>query len=205
MQNRKYAVLIDGGFIIAKLRSRMEAFPGPRDVVAECQRIRKHPVLKDGRLLRAFFYHAPPATEDMCNPIDKSVIRLRSTPIFTETQRLLEALELEPDFALRLGETFPIGWKLGKRALKCLSANPRPVHAEDLIPDIQQKGVDLRIGLDIARLALKRLVESVVVVTGDSDMVPAFKFARREGLRVYLDHMGHGVRRELRAHADLVL
>jgi len=54
--------------------------------------------------------------------------------------------------------------------------------------------VDLRICLDI-----------IVVVTGDSDLVPAIRFARREGVRILLDHMGHGVRRDLKAHADEVL
>ena len=71
--------------------------------------------------------------------------------------------------------------------------------------NIEQKGVDLRIGLDIARLALRQLVDTLVVVTGDSDMIPAFKFARSEGIRVFLDHLGGPVKRELKAHADLVL
>jgi len=69
---------------------------------------------------------------------------------------------------------------------------------------VQQKGVDLRIGLDIALLSLRQLASSIVVVTGDSDLIPAFKFARREGMRVYLDHLGGPVRRELKAHADIV-
>ena len=73
------------------------------------------------------------------------------------------------------------------------------------MPDISQKGVDIRIGLDIASIALKRLVRSVVLVTGDSDLVPAMKFARKEGLKVYLECMGHRVRPELKAHSDLVL
>jgi len=81
----------------------------------------------------------------------------------------------------------------------------RAIQANDLIPNIEQKGVDLRIGLDIARLSLGKLVDIIVVVTGDSDMVPAFKFARREGVRVYLDHLGHGVKRTLKAHVDVVL
>lgn len=68
-----------------------------------------------------------------------------------------------------------------------------------------QKGVDIRIGLDIAWIAIKGLADVLVLVTGDSDFVPAMKFARKEGLRVYLDAMGHGIRRELKAHADLVL
>ncbi len=42
----------------------------------------------------------------------------------------------------------------------------------------------------------------IVTVTGDSDLVPAFKFARREGLRVFLCHLGHAIKRQLHAHAD---
>lgn len=88
--------------------------------------------------------------------------------------------------------------------MRALSKAPRKLTATDLVPNIEQKGVDLRIGLDIARLALQHIVDVIVVVTGDSDLVPAFKFARREGIRIYLDHMGHGVKRELKVHTDLI-
>lgn len=63
----------------------------------------------------------------------------------------------------------------------------------------------MRIGLDIASLALKRLVTDVAVVTRDSDMVPAFKLARREGLRVHLDRLGVGRCEELCIHSDTVI
>lgn len=80
------------------------------------------------------------------------------------------------------------------------------IEARDIRPKILQKGVDMRIGLDIASLALKRLVSTIVVASGDSDLVPAFKLARTEGLRVYLAPLGSPtVRRELKAHADRVL
>jgi uncharacterized LabA/DUF88 family protein len=62
-----------------------------------------------------------------------------------------------------------------------------------------------RIGLDIARIALRQSAQVICVITGDSDLIPAFKFARREGLRVYLDYLGMPIRRELRAHADVVI
>ncbi|KQT87936.1 NYN domain-containing protein [Aurantimonas sp. Leaf443] len=111
-----------------------------------------------------------------------------------------------PDVALRQGETSVSGWALGNAALKDIDKNgPRMPAATDFVPKIEQKGVDLRIGLDIARLSLRRLVSAIVVVTGDSDMVPAFKFARREGMRVYLDHMGHGVKRDLKVHVDRIV
>ena len=38
-----------------------------------------------------------------------------------------------------------------------------------------QKGVDIRIGLDIARIAVKHIVDIIVLVTGDSDFVPVMK------------------------------
>jgi uncharacterized LabA/DUF88 family protein len=63
----------------------------------------------------------------------------------------------------------------------------------------------MRVGLDMARLALRETVRAVIVVTGDSDFVPAFKFVRREGVKVILDPMGHNVRTELREHADIVI
>jgi len=69
----------------------------------------------------------------------------------------------------------------------------------------QQKGVGMKIGLDLAWIALKRIVDAIVLIAGDADFVPALKFARKEGLRVYLETLGHSVRRELKAHADVVL
>ena len=84
--------------------------------------------------------------------------------------------------------------------------NKSSIEARDIVPRIEQKGVDMRIGLDIDSLALKRIVDAIVIVTGDSDLVPAMKLARREGLQVFLDTLGQQfVRAELRAHADAVL
>ena len=96
-------------------------------------------------------------------------------------------------------------WKIGDSAYKSMIKNQRVLQAKDLVPNITQKGVDLRIGLDIARLSLRQLVSTIVVVTGDSDLIPAFKFARREGLRIVLDAMGHSIRRDLKAHADITI
>ncbi len=42
-------------------------------------------------------------------------------------------------------------------------------------------------------------------VTGDSDLIPTMKLARTEGLKVYVEALGNPIRREPRAHADLVL
>jgi uncharacterized LabA/DUF88 family protein len=202
----RYAILVDGGFLRVKLRRRNQHFPTVSEVTAEMDRIRAHPALAGLGLLRIYYYDAPPATGKLANPIDGSEIDLGTGPVYSANFGLQQSLEMLPDFALRSGEMSVNGWSLGQAALKNLAEQgSRPIVAQDLVPNIQQKGVDLRIGLDIARLALRQLVEVIVVVTGDSDVVPAFKFARREGLRVYLDHLGHGVKRDLKAHTDLVL
>ena len=41
----------------------------------------------------------------------------------------------------------------------------------------------MKIGIDITWLSLKRLVKQIILISGDSDFVPASKLARREGIR----------------------
>ena len=205
MGSNSYALLLDGGFVAVRLSRALKRFPTADDIEAACERIKAHELLKDMRLLRAYFYNAPPFTETVTNPIDSSRIELGRDPNVARNTSLHDSLEMKPDFALRMGTTVCHGWKVNRSALRDLARTSRPLRAEDMQPHIEQKGVDLRIGLDIARLSLNRLVSTIVIVSGDSDLVPAFKFARREGIRVYLDTMRHGVRRELKAHADRIL
>jgi uncharacterized LabA/DUF88 family protein len=200
----RYAILLDGGFVVPKLRFKLRRFPVADDVMALCSRISADPSLRGLGLLRIYFYNAPPYTEATENPISKVKINRAETESVRAWMSLHAKLELAPDVALRMGETVCHGWKITQKALKEMDGM-RPIGADDIVPHIEQKGVDLRIGLDIARLSLNRLVSTIVAVTGDSDLVPAFKFARREGLRVYLDCMKHGVRKELKVHADRLL
>jgi uncharacterized LabA/DUF88 family protein len=96
------------------------------------------------------------------------------------------------------------GWKIrhGRLPEKDSSVT---LTAPDLEPNIHQKGVDMRLGLDIAALTLKAHVEALVLVAGDSDFVPAMKFARREGAQLFLVTLGHSVRADMLEHSDLVL
>jgi uncharacterized LabA/DUF88 family protein len=202
----KYAILVDGGFIKKKLFSRNKHFPTVGEVEAEIQRIKNDPHLTAHSLLRVYFYDASPASGKLTNPLSGAVVIIGNHPQYSANIGLQQGLEMQPDFALRQGEAAIQGWALGESALRNIARKgARALTANDLVPNIKQKGVDLRIGLDIARLSLCKLVEIIVVVTGDSDMVPAFKFARREGIRVFLDHLRHGVKRALKAHVDIVL
>jgi uncharacterized LabA/DUF88 family protein len=76
------------------------------------------------------------------------------------------------------------------------------LNAEDVRLDVRQKGLDIRIGLDIASLTYKKLVDQIVLVTGDRDFVPAAKLARREGMDIILDPMWSSIDPSLHEHID---
>lgn len=68
--------------------------------------------------------------------------------------------------------------------------------------DLRQKGVDMRIGLDIASITLKKLAKTIILIAGDADFVPAAKLARREGLQFILDPLWQSVSEDLFEHID---
>ena len=72
------------------------------------------------------------------------------------------------------------------------------------MPRIEQKAVDMKIGLDIAFMATKKVADLLIIITGDSDIVPALKFARREGMQVGLDPLHCQIMPELSEHVDFI-
>lgn len=208
-----YAILLDGGFLTKKLykSSSTPGAPGTHataaDILVECTRLQALPHLADYELLRIYYYDAFPSAARLQNPVSKTALNLAATPRYRQAQSLYDQLVLMPHFALRMGTVnlSPAKWKLKPRVAKALVTLPRPLTDDDFQLDLSQKGVDMRVGMDMARLALRELVRTIVVVTGDSDFVPAFKFVRREGVKVILEPMGHNVSPDLRHHADIVL
>lgn len=92
-----------------------------------------------------------------------------------------------------------------RRDLLEFIATMRHIGEHDVDFGLRQKGVDMRIGLDIASMTLKRQVDTLVLVTGDSDFAPAAKLARREGVEFLLDPLWQQVSDELSEHADGVV
>tara|TARA_X000000950_G_C13603865_1_gene532504 strand:+ start:442 stop:666 length:225 start_codon:yes stop_codon:yes gene_type:complete len=63
----------------------------------------------------------------------------------------------------------------------------------------------MKIGLDIATLAFKEQVEQMILIAGDSDFVPAAKFARKEGVDFILDPMLNNIDSTLHEHIDALM
>lgn len=61
-----------------------------------------------------------------------------------------------------------------------------PNQDKDFRADFEQKGVDMRIGLDMANYAHTQAVDKIGLVTNDTDCIPAMKYARRAGIQIAL-------------------
>ena len=81
------------------------------------------------------------------------------------------------------------------------------VTSADIKPSIRQKGVDMRIGLDIATFSRTKAVDRIILVSGDQDMIPAMKEARKSGLEVVSVQLAAPSKQlhdTLHAHSDFV-
>ena len=118
----------------------------------------------------------------------------------------LDELRRRRKFALRLGTLSSQSYyNLRPDVTRKLLAGTRKL--EDLTEDdflfvSQQKGVDMRIGIDIASLAYKKQADQIILIAGDSDFVPAAKLARREGIDFILDPMWAEIKPDLFEHID---
>ena len=89
-----------------------------------------------------------------------------------------------------------------RQMLANLAAEWHALTEDDVKLELRQKGVDMRLGMDIASIVLKKQANTLVLVTGDSDFVPAAKLARREGAEVILDSMWQKIQPTLQEHID---
>jgi len=148
-------------------------------------------------LFRFFCYDCEPFDKPQRNPVDRSWIRFgRGHPVYEERMKFFQEIGALPYVALRRGAIKGRGWEIKEAVSNQMLASPHapaPLAAMDLKYGMEQKGVDMRIGMDFATLSLKRLVDRIILVSGDTDMVPAIKLARREGIQVGVVQVGtHG-------------
>ena len=119
---------------------------------------------------------------------------------------LLETLKRKRKVALRIGTLKDNhNWQIYPGRVKELLSGKKKLEElkdSEIFLDVQQKGIDMKIGVDIATLALKRFVDTIVLFSGDSDFVPAAKLARREGIDFILDPMQANVEPQLFEHVD---
>ena len=150
-------------------------------------------LLPDEDLYRLFYYDASPYDGTQENPISRAKIDFASSPSFGGRERFFRELNAMPQVALRLGTVSFRGWQIVDEFQKKLLAGTVTTSSlsdKDIKPNLMQKGVDMRIGIDIASMVFKKIVDRIVLFSGDTDMVPAIKLARVEGVQVVVVQMG---------------
>lgn len=159
-------------------------------------------------LYRTFYYDARPYDRKAHRPVSGSAIDYATTDQARFRERLFDVLRSSRNVAVRLGEVRrdpSRSWIMKSTPQSELLAGRLrlgDLTDDDFVPALRQKGVDMRIGLDIASLTLKRHVNTIVLVSGDADFVPAAKLARREGVRFILDPLWNEISADLNEHID---
>lgn len=125
-------------------------------------------------LLRTYYYH--------CLPYQSPTPTTVEADRFAKKQRFFHALGRLDRFEVREG-------KLAFRGFDKTTGNPI----------FEQKRVDIKLAVDLVLLATKRQITRAIIVTGDSDFLPAIQAAKNEGVLI---HLYHGVG-DNQPHRDL--
>ena len=206
----RVAVLIDLSFFLDRYNAIRRDNDKPLVAADVAAAIRNtalaHLSWRRDELHRIFIYDCRPLEKRAHNPVTKRAVDFSRTSTFAFRTQLLSELVHMRKVALRLGELADRKrWRIRPEATRRLLGGAMQLQElteKDVAYDVEQKGVDVKIGLDIAALAYKRFVDRIVLVTGDSDFVPAAKLARREGIDVILDPLWATIAPSLVEHVD---
>ncbi len=204
----KIAVLIDGGFFIKRFNTlyNKDGKMSGEEVAEHLYTMAHKHVRSKNILYRIFYYDCIPLGKKAHNPITKRAIDFSKTDEYKFRMELIESLKKKRKVALRMGTLKDSNeWLLRPRVIKDLISGRTKVEdikEDEIYLNIRQKGIDMKIGVDIASLALKKFVDTIVLFSGDSDFVPAAKLARREGIDFILDPMQANVEPQLFEHID---
>ncbi len=205
--HRRVAVLIDGGFFRKRYREIYKSYPDdPKQLAQKLYGIAISHAGGPDNLYRIFYYDCPPLTKKAHNPVTGKAVDFSKEPQAIYVNEFLKGLKIKRKVAMRLGHLSDYSeWRIRPRYTKDIvtgKLDPKSLKETDVTYDIKQKGVDIKIGIDIATLAYKQLVGKVVLIAGDADFVPAAKLARREGLDFVLDPMWQHIHPDLLEHID---
>lgn len=187
----KSALLIDGGHLRASTKRAGKNYDN-----AFIEGFSKICLQPNEYLFRVLYYDAPQFHGKVQLPVSG-----QETEFKANDQWLRDLAKIDR-FAVRRGTIGFRGWKPKKIPIAGVA-----ITDADFSPAFEQKGVDMRIGLDIASFAERKSVDRIIIVSGDTDMVPAMKHARKSGLEVVVIQLpapSRPLHDTLLAHSDML-
>jgi uncharacterized LabA/DUF88 family protein len=185
---KKTVILLDGGFLRVKATKAGKLY-NPVFIAKFAQKCKAN----DEEILRVLYYDCAPYAGTVKLPVS-------GTPYtFQGSDKWLDELAAQDLFAVRRGVLKFRGYKPKQTPVPGAGA----LTDADFDPDFEQKGVDMRIGLDIAAYSTQRCADGIVLVSNDTDCVPAMKYGRRAGLQIVVVELPNSkVAPELVWHSD---
>lgn len=202
------AILVDGGFFLKRYyqlytKGKQDK---PRQVADTLYNQCMDHLKEQDYLHRIFYYDSLPLDVRVKNPISNKTINYGKSDTANFRNEFFNELKKKRKMALRLGYLKDTkSWIIRPNKTKALLSNKikiKDLRDSDIEYDIQQKSVDIKIGLDIASLAIKKNVQKIILISGDGDFLPAAKLARREGIDFVLDPMWNNIDDSLFEHID---
>lgn len=205
--NHRMAILVDGAFYLKRAKS-LKGLKTPQERANELTRYcLAHAKHENAEIYRIFYYDCDPLSKKVYHPLFDRTFDLSKTDDFKWKNEFFKSLSHKRKLAIRKGQELDSSgeYMLKNSVAKDLVRKKISVDelkSEDFALNIQQKGVDMRIGLDLALIAHEKFADQIVLITGDSDFVPAAKYARRHGIDFIVDAMWHPFREDLGIHTD---
>ncbi len=209
--NKTTAILVDGAFFLKRYKSinKIKDFDPERTAQFLWEMCLSHLTQAKGEvydLYRIFYYDCAPYDKKQHNPITGRAIDYSKTDQYKFQITFFEELKKKRKVALRLGILSDgRDWIINPQKTKLLidkKISIDDLNENDVTFPFRQKRVDMKIGLDIASITLKKQVNQIILISGDSDFVPAAKLARREGIDFILDPMWNPIKPHLFEHID---
>ena len=214
MRAETVAILVDGGFyqrMAKRIGGEKSAEERVHELMEYCRTHLRHRhsdgMIEYDDLYRIFYYDCPPADRNVYHPLLKKDVCLKKTPLYAYMTAFHQEMRHQRKVALRMGKlsSNDLHYTLSLDAQRKLlrgDLTAADLTESDFTLNIGQKGVDMRIGLDISSMAFKKQVTRIILISGDSDFVPAAKQARREGIDFMLNPMGAKISDDLSEHID---
>jgi uncharacterized LabA/DUF88 family protein len=192
----KVAILVDGSFFLKRYNQIITNGKNHSAsiVASELTKMCWKHLDKNDSMYRIFYYDCLPLTKSVVNPVTNERVHYSQSKTNVFRNSFINELKKQRKVAVRLGTLKSRNeWIINPKKTKDLLKGK--IKLKDLVESdvkysITQKTVDIKIGIDIASLVLKKHISKIVLVSGDGDFIPASKLARREGIDFVLDHMG---------------
>ena len=180
----RVAILVDEGYY-RKRANRLFGQKTAAERATELEEYCKKHLLQDKTgtyLYRIFYYDYPPCDKNIYHPFLQRNINLKKSDLYTWMNTFLNELKSTRKFALRMGRlsSNDTGYIIKPEKMKALCANK----------------------ISFSDITLKKQVDQIILIAGDSDFVPSAKLTRREGVDFILEPMGQTINDDLNEHID---